>query len=247
MRTVLNKLLLTCPLAAVLLFTGCSKENDAEVTGISRVSFTHAADEPALLDAYVDNEKITTTALSPGNTSGNSANPYFSVNAGLRSLRISPDGVANVLQGNFPFKPEGVYSIFAYDTINLSGTLRALVLTDNLTAPADAKANIRFIQLSPDTGRISIELSNSIDTVRFNARAYVGTLGSSEGLATFSSVNPGNYTLYVRTTGSNTVLYSTPLPLSFAVGKIYTIYCRGRKANGYGTTTGFNISYFSHN
>lgn len=245
MRNVLNRLLLTCPLAAVLLFTGCSKENEAEITGTSRVSFTHAANEPALLDAYVDNEKITAAALGPGNTSGNSANPYFSVNAGLRSLRISPDGVANVLQGNFPFKPDGVYSIFAYDTINLSGTLRALVLTDNLTPPADAKSNIRFIQLSPDTGRLDIQIANSIDTISFNGRAYVGTLAASEGLATFSSVNPGNYTLYIRTTGSSTVLYSTPV--SFATGKIYSIYCRGRKANLFGTPTGFNINYFSHN
>jgi hypothetical protein len=246
MQNVFNKILLTCSLAT-LLFTGCSKEDDEEITGTSSVSFTHAANEPALLDAYVDNEKITGIPLTPGNTSGVSANPYFQVNAGLRSLRVSPDGIADVLQGNFPFKPDGVYSIFAYDTINLSGTLRALVLTDNLTAPADTKANVRFLQLSPDTGRISIELVNSTDTVRFNARAYVGTLASPEGLAAFTSINSGDYTLNVRTTGSNTVLYSTAIPLSFAVGKIYTIYCRGRKANGYGTTTGFNINYFSHN
>ena len=245
MENIFNKTLAFTCLSAFFLLNSCSKKDDETITGSARVSFTHAAIDPATLDAYVDNEKITTIPLVPGSTSGLPADPYFTVNAGLRALRISPDNVTNVLQGNFPFKSDGVYSIFAHDTINTSGTLRALVLTDNLTAPADTKTNIRFLQLSPDTGRLDIQLVNSVDTIPFIGRAYVGSSSITESLAVFTSVDPGNYTLNVRTTGSNTILYSTPI--SLAIGKIYSIYSRGRKANGTGSISSFSVNYFSHN
>lgn len=238
-------ILLTC-LATTIFFVACSKEDDNAITGTAKIAVTHVATEGPALDTYIDDVKITTTPLIFGNTTGVPGDPYVTINAGLRYVRVSPDNISNVIQGNVPFSPDAFYSIFAYDSIGAARTLKTLILADKLTAPADTKTNIRFLQLSPDTGRISVELVNTTDTIIFPGRAYLGSLVTDAGLANFSSVNPGDYTLNVRTTGTITpVLYSVPVTL--AEGKIYTIYSRGKKRNGFGTAQGFNTSVITHN
>lgn len=244
-RIIKPTILLNC-LAVALFFSACSKEDDNEITGTAKITVTHAATEAPPLDAYIDDVKITTVPLAFGNTTGTAADPYLAINAGLRYLKITPDNINNVIQGNVPFAPDAFYSIFAYDSIGVAGTLKTLILSDNLATPEVTKTNIRFLQLSPDTGRINVELVNTTDTVIFSSRAYLGTLATDAGLANFSAINAGDYTLNVRTTGTaNPVLYSIPLTLS--EGKIYTIYARGKKANGFGTPQGFTVNSISHN
>lgn len=246
MQHIFKPVILLTSLATTVFFASCSKEDDNAVTGEAKVSVTHVATEGPALDVYIDDAKITTAPLSFGNTTGVAGDPYVTINAGLRYFRVSPDNITNVIQGNVPFSPDAFYSIFAYDSIGAAGTLKTLILADKLTAPADTKTNIRFLQLSPDTGRISIELVNTTDTISFPGRAYLGSLVTDASLANFSSVNPGNYTLNVRTTGTITpVLYS--VPVSLEEGKIYTIYSRGKKNNGFGTAQGFNTSMITHN
>lgn len=246
MQHIFKPVIVLTGLATTIFFTSCSKEDDNAVTGSAKIAVTHVATEGPVLDAYVDDAKITAAPLGFGNTTGIAGDPYVTINAGLRYLRVSPDNIINVIQGNVPFAPDAFYSIFAYDSIGAAGTLKTLLLTDNLATPAATKTNIRFLQLSPDTGRINVELVNATDTISIPGRAYIGSLVTDAGLANFSSVNPGGYTLNVRTTGTVApILYS--VPISITEGKIYTIYCRGKKANGFGTPQGFNISMITHN
>ena len=236
--------LLPC-LALLIFFSGCSKGED-DVSGNARISLTHSATEAPALDAFIDAEKITTAPLSFGNTTGVQGDPYINTNAGIRYLRISTDGTKNVVQGNVPLAVDGVYSVFAYDSIGTGGVLKTLILTDKLTAPADNKTHIRFLQLSPDTGRITLQFTNTTDTVVFSGRSYLGSQVIDASLGNFSAINAGDYTIRVTTAGTITpVLYTVPISLN--EGKIYTIYTRGKKANGIATPTGFNISTIAHN
>ena len=233
-------------MVTVCFLAGCGKEEEDLVSGTAGVSFSNAALEVPSLDAYVDNIKVSAIPITYGNTSGFPGNPYLSMNAGLRFIVLSPDASNNLVQGNIPLAPDAAYSVFAYDTVNAAGTLRVLLLTDNLTPPTPGKAHIRYIQLSPDTGRIDIRLTNTTDTIPYNAQTYVPAGTATEAsLAVFRVVNPGNYNFTIKNSSGTTLPLSVPVTL--VDGKIYTIYSRGKKSNGYGTTTGFNISTVTHN
>ncbi|RYY71354.1 MAG: DUF4397 domain-containing protein [Chitinophagaceae bacterium] len=233
-------------LVVVGLLAACGKEKEDLVSGTAGVLFTNAALAVPSLDAYVDNIKVSAVPITYGTTSGFPGSPYLSVNAGLRFISLSPDGSNNLVQGNIPLASDAAYSVFAYDTVNAAGTLRVLLLTDNLTPPTPGKSHIRYVQLSPDTGRIDIRLTNTTDTISYNAQTYVPTGTATEAsLAVFRVVNPGNYNITIKNSSGITPPLSVPVTL--ADGKIYTIYSRGKKSNGYGTTTGFNISTVTHN
>ncbi len=242
MKQLIKYTILVCS-CCLLLLSSCSKDDDIEVTGNSKLSITNAATEAPALDAYIDNEKITTASLAFGATSVVSGQPYFTINAGLRFLRVSPDGVNNFIRGNVPFSPDSSYSVFVYDSVNAAGTLKALMLRDVLTAPASGKAHYRYLQLSPDKDTVNIQLVNSNDTIRVGNKAYIGANANASS-QDFIAVNPGTYTLNVRKAGTDPIIYSTTV--SLGDGKIYTIYSRGKKANG-AAATGFNISSILHN
>ncbi|RYY43732.1 MAG: DUF4397 domain-containing protein [Chitinophagaceae bacterium] len=232
-------------LALVAGIAGCSKENENLVTGTSLVSFTNAS-AVQTLDIYADNNKISTIPLNPGVTTGSAGNPYFSLDAGFRYIRISSDGTNNLVQGNIPLDADAGYSVFAYDSINTAGTLRALVLTDKPGVVLTGQAQLRYVQLSPDTGRIDLELANTFDTVSFSSQSYIAATNVSEStLSLFRVVKPGNYTIRVKRTNGSILPYS--LPVNLSDGGVYTLYSRGRKQNGYGgTANGFNINLISH-
>lgn len=233
-------------ITTVCFLTGCGKDDGEVISGTARISFTHAAVDAPALDVYVQDEKITVNPLLYGFTSGVTGNPYLAVDAGTRFIRLSSNGTSNLVQGNIPVKPDSSYSVFAYDTINTAGTLRVLLLSDRLDTPAIGKSHIRFLQLSPDTGRIYVRIVNATDSITVGYRPYITATTTQElnTIAAFTPVNAGNYTLTVRLTDSTPVIFSTPIALS--PGRIISIYSRGRKRDGFGTAGGFNIGSVIH-
>ena len=224
------------------LLASCGKDDSPIVTGTARITVTNAAPEAPSFDVYSGNEKLTSAAIPFGSTTGSLLNPYLPIEAGTVFMRISADGTNNLVQGNIPLEPDSSYSVFAYDSLNTSGKLRVLLLTDRLTPPASGRAHIRFLQLSPDTGRIYTRLVNNSDTVIIGYRPYVtaSTPADLNLLAQYAPIDAGNYTLEVRLTDSTPIIYSTPFSLSD--GKIVTIYSRGRKSNN-----GFSVAAIMHN
>ncbi len=245
MQHLLKFTKLAACMAALAFFTSCNKNDDDVVSGTARVSFTNASPDAPALDVYVDNAKVTASPLQFTGTTGLFSDPYLSVNAGTRNVRISPDGTTNVTQGNIPFATNGVYSVFAFDTLSATSTLKGLVLQDNLATPATGKAHVRFLHMSPDAGTIDIDLAKTNDTTKISNKAYLGNVASDPGVSSFAAVNAGVYAINIRAAGTTPVLVSHPF--TFADGKIYTIYASGLKANGYGTPTGLNTSIIIHN
>jgi hypothetical protein len=233
------------PVLALGLFSSCSKD-DNEIAATAKLSATHASPGSPVVDIYVDGAKVTSTQLTYPGTTGVSGNPYLEVNSGVRNVKVSPNGTLNVIDANLSLDPGKAYSVFAYGVLGTGTTLRALLLTDDLTTPATGKAHIRFIHLSPDAPAVDIELvKTGSAAINLTNIPYVGATPNATTLSTFTPVDAGVYTVNVRATGTTTVVLSAPL--TFAAGKIYTIYARGLLANGVGTTLGLNASLISHN
>jgi hypothetical protein len=233
------------PVLALGILSSCDK-NDDEITATAKLSATHASPGSPAVDIYVDGAKVTTTQLSYPGTTGVAGNPYLDVNAGVRNIKVSPNGTLNVIDANLSLDANKVYSVFAYDVLGTGTSLKALLLTDDLTAPAAGKAHIRFIHLAPGAPAVDIELAKTGSaSINLTNIPYVGASPNAAVLSAFTPVDAGAYTVNVRATGTTAVVLSAPL--TFAAGKIYTVYARGLITNGIGTTLGLNAGLITHN
>jgi len=244
MQHLLKFTRLAACMAALAFFASCDKNDDDVASGTAKVSFTNASPDAPAVDVYIDNVKATAAPLPYTATSGLLTDPYLTVNAGTRSVRIT-NGTTNFTQGNIPFGGSKVYSVFAFDTVSNTSTLKGLVLQDNLAAPAAGKAHVRVLHLSPDGGNIDIDLAKTNDTTKITNRVFLGNVNVDPSVSNFSAVNAGAYNINIRAAGTTPVLVSNAF--TFAEGKIYTIYASGLKANGYGTPTGLNTNIIIHN
>jgi hypothetical protein len=130
------------------------------------------------------------------------------------------------------------------------GGIQTLTLIDDLSAPATAtNAKIRFVNLAPPSGSYGI-FNSTTNTALFSAvpiRPYrainSGTTAPVTNYATFTEVPAGSYNLDVRSTAS-TAIAGTQQTITFAAGKIYTLYVRGVAGNA---TTPLGISTVLHN
>lgn len=235
--------------AVLILSASCSKsDTDDASSGTARTSFTNAAPNGAASDLYVDNVKITPAPIGFGTTTSLLGNPYLTVTSGLRAVRISPNGSTNYTQGSIPFTKDASYSIFIFDTLSATSTLKGLVLTDNLATPAAGKAHVRFLHLSPDAGNVYVDFAKTNDTTKISNRPYIGNAVSTDPvLGDFAAINAGAYNINIKAGATDPVLVG--LSYNFAEGKIYTVYLKGLKANGYGTANpnGVNPTVILHN
>lgn len=231
---------------ASTVFVSCDKDDDTNSTQTAKVSATHASPGSPAVDIYVDGSKVTTTQLAFPSTTGTSGNPYLTVNAGTRNIKVSPNGTLNVINADLAVAANAAYSIFAYDVLGTGTTLKALVLGDNLTTPATGKAHIRFLHLSPDAPNVDLELlKTGSAAINLTNIPYVGPSPNATALSAFTPIDAGSYTINVKPAGTSTVVLSPVVP--FAAGKIYTVYARGLLANGVGTALGLNASVITHN
>lgn len=192
--------------------TGCS--DDESVTNppaaqTARVLTVHASPNAPGVDLLVDNVVAGTNLTFPNNTG------YLTVPAGTRNVKVNVTGTATtVINADLPLTAAGNYSVFAVDSVS---KISALVLTDNLAAPAAGKAHVRFIHLSPNAPAVDVALAGG--AVVFANKAF-------KEYVDFTPLDAGTYNLEVRLAGTGTVVL--PLPgISLTAGKIYTVFARG--------------------
>ncbi|MGB0840116.1 MAG: DUF4397 domain-containing protein, partial [Chitinophagales bacterium] len=108
----------------------------------------------------------------------------------------------------------GNYTIVAGGDI---AEVTAFVFEDDLTAPAEGKAHIRFVHASPDAPAVALQTAADVP--------LSPSLSFGES-STFASVDAGTFDLKVVDASTA----STALNVSGVVletGKIYTVYARG--------------------
>ena len=170
----------------------------------------HASPNAPGVDLLVDDEKQNSAALTFPNNTG-----YLEVESGSRNIKVNVSGTeTTVIEADLDLEADKNYTVFAVDSVS---KISALVLTDDLTAPASGKAHVRFVHLSPNAPAVDIAVTGG---------AVVFPNNSFKGSTAFAPLDAGTYDLEVRVAGTNTV--ALPLPgIVLEAGKIYTVFAKG--------------------
>lgn len=175
----------------------------------ARVMAVHASPDAPAVDLLVDGAVAGTGLAFPNNT------PYLTVEAGTRNVKVNVAGTATtVIDADLPVAAGATYTVFAGDSV---ANIGAVVVEDDLTAPAAGKAHVRFVHLSPDAPAVDVAVQGG--PVLFANTAF-------KGYSAFTPVDAGTYDLEVRPAGSMTAV----LPLNgitLQAGKIYTVFAKG--------------------
>ncbi|MCJ7553249.1 MAG: DUF4397 domain-containing protein [Ignavibacteriaceae bacterium] len=197
-------------LIITITFFACSEDDPVSSDpGKANVMAIHASPDAPGVDVFVDNNLAQQNLTFPNNT------PYIEIDAGIRNIKVNVTGIdLTVFNENLPFDANKNYSAFAIDrAINLD----ALLLVDDLTAPASSKAHVRFLHLSPDAPAVDITLSDG--TVIFGNVAFKEYID-------FTPLDAGTHSLEVRTAGTTDVVLELG-NITLIAGKIYTVFLRG--------------------
>lgn len=201
---------LTLPVLALTL-TGCSDDDDNPVAPAqqARVMAVHASPDAPAVDLLVDNAVAGTGLAYPNNTG------YANVTAGTRNVKVNVTGTSNtVINADLALAAGTTYTVFANGPV---ASIGALVVTDDLTAPAAGKAHVRFVHLSPDAPAVDVAVAGG--PVVFADQSF-------RDFTAFTPVDAGTYDLEVRLAGTATVALAVP-DVTLQAGKIYTVFARG--------------------
>lgn len=193
-------------LVASIFMSSCSKDDPK-----SNILVVHASPNAPGVDLLVDDAKVNTAALTfPLNTG------YIAATSGKRNIKVNVTGTSNsVITADLDLVENANYSVFAVDSVS---KISALVLTDDLTAPASGKAHVRFVHLSPNAPAVDVAVASSGAVVFGNKKFKEYT--------SFTPLDAGKYNLDVRVAGTSTVALVLP-EITLEAGKIYTVFAKG--------------------
>jgi hypothetical protein len=207
------KYLIVALLFSSFTFAACS-DDDNGVNGPSAESnafakVIHASPDAPGVDILVDNGEATTNLTFPNNTS------YLSVPSGTRNVKVNATGTSTtVIEADLDLEANIYYSIFAVNTVS---NIEPLVLQDDLTEPAEGKAHVRFLHLSPDAPAVDITLTDG--TKIFPDKSF-------KEYSEFTPLDAASYDLQVRAAGTDTVVLELN-GITLEDGKIYTVFAKG--------------------
>ncbi len=199
-------------LLPTLAFVGCDDDDDNPTgpsTSNATVLVVHASPDAPPVDVLVNGAEVDSNLTFPGNTG------YLTLPAGTYNVDVNvANTTTTAIDTSVTVSGNTHYSVFAVDSVS---RIEALVLVDDLSAPAAGNAKVRFVHLSPNAPGVDV---NAVG---------VGTLFNNQffrDATTFSEVPGGTYNINVTDTSGTT----TFLPVgnvTFNAGQIYTVFARG--------------------
>ncbi|MBK8403441.1 MAG: DUF4397 domain-containing protein [Saprospiraceae bacterium] len=211
MKNKISIFLSTILFASITLFTSCKEDESNDDKSYAKVFVTHASPNAPGVDLLVDNNKQNSAALNFPNNTG-----YLQVESGTRNIKVNVTGTSTtVIEANLMLAKDNNYSVFAVDSVS---NISAIVLADDLSAPAAGKAHVRFIHLSPNAPAVDVAVASSGAVVFGNKKFTEYTA--------FTPLDAGTYNLDVRVAGTSTVALVLPA-ITLEAGKIYTVFAKG--------------------
>ncbi len=214
--------------ALTLGLSACSKRVDQAPIDLSGFAIIHASPTEEKLDLYVESSKANLSDFAFGNKID-----YLNALSGTRKIMVTKKGSATPLKTkDIELKPQVGYSFFI---INKLEEIDFLNLEDNLSVPANGKAKVRFINLSPDAGELDLYLNNATEAMSSN-KAY-------KAYSDFIEVDASKVSFKIKTHQSDeeeALLQDVELE----AGKIYTVWVKGLKANT--DELKLSLSVFTH-
>lgn len=205
-------------LAIALTFTACSDDDDDQPTPVenqSALAVVHASPGSAELILKADGTKAHQSALTFGTII-----PYSAIISKAYEFSITKkDADPVLLKSKLELKANKNYSLYIAD---LPEKVAFVLTEDNLAAPAADKANVRFINLSPDAGALDLGI-NGVATNLFNKTAFKES-------TSFAAVTPGAELTFEIKENTKTEVLAKLEKVKIEKGKIYTIWANGLKS-----------------
>jgi hypothetical protein len=234
MRTLTNikssiKLLFAAVTVSAMLVS-CSKDfDDTPAPAVSALNIINAVPSAESLDFFVDNTKANSEEFSFTKRLG-----YYNLYAGDRQLSINKKGTSTpVLTEKFTMQPERFYSLFVIDRFE---SPKFLLVKDSVSLPATGKANLRFINLSPDAPVLNLAIAGAA-TDLVTDKAYKQY---SEFMAVDASPKV-TFNVKNKETGA---IEASLADVKIESGRTYTIWVKGLKSSTDNNKLGLTI--FTH-
>ncbi len=182
------------------------------------VRVAHMSPDAPNVDVYVDDSRVLSD-VAFGAQSG-----YLDVPAGERQVKITAAGDESTVVYDEPLtvQPGTPYTVVAAGEISdgADEAFSPLVLEDDNSAPANGKARLRVVHVSPDAPNVDVTASDG-DVVLFDNVPY-GASGTTE-------VGAGTYEVEIRPDSEgNDADPAAEFPdTTLEAGQIYTAYAAG--------------------
>lgn len=223
----------------ISLCVACGKWEEEPVK--SSLQFIHTSPNKGTVDLLIDNKEAATLAYK-------SSTPYTDVRAGLRNLKwtVSDNNSDVWLDANLYLPENGIYSVFFIDTLLTNGSLISDLLVNKETFPATAadKAQIRFVNLSPDSPVLSLAVQgiDPIEGINFKKiSAFVPITMDVDTTKEYT------FLLQHKTAQPPKVDILATFKTNLRARKIYTIAAIGLTTPASGSTDKIELSLTEHN
>jgi hypothetical protein len=218
-----------CSATLVFVLSSCldndGKEN--QVLPVAYVSIYHESPNAPELDVFVDEKPI--NRLEFTDYTG-----YLNFYTGDRNFKINPSGASNTLvDTSYTFVDGGFYSLFIVNNIS---KLETLMVRDSASTPAEGKAKVRFINLSPDAPAMDVIEEES--TALFSGQSF-------KDPSEFVEVNAATDFFAVNAAGTTDELVSAD-NIDLLPGKFYTLIVRGFANPPAGNSHALSLEVINH-
>ena len=231
MKISLSTKTLFAGLFVVLGLSSCMKKNtDYEPIYISGVSLVHASPTTEKLDVYISNTRASRDVFTFGTKMD-----YVNAYSGDRQFTVTKRGELEKLTSKvLKLEPQLGYTVFVVDELE---RIDLLSLQDDLAKPEVGKAKIRFVNLSPDGGALTLAVDG--------ATTELAASKAFKEFSVFENITPGEtVTFNVKNSTSGTI-DATLVDVKIEAGKVYTLYAKGLKAST-ADETKFAAAIFTH-
>lgn len=191
----------------------CSDKDDTPILPRSALSVTQASYDAEDLDLFINTEKVNKAgAFKFKNTTG-----YLNVLSGKINLTVknAAGDKDTVKTAELDLKEGVFYSVFVANTVE---DIEYVVIEDSLAAPAEGKAQIRFVHLSPEVDALNISVKDA-ETDLFEDLEF-------KKASKFKQIDANTYAFDIKGADSEEVLFSLE-NVKIEKGKIYTIWTKG--------------------
>jgi hypothetical protein len=197
-------------------FSSCLKNDRTVQPPVAALSVINASPDAPALDFYLDDNKANSQSFAYGG-----GLDYVGAYTGKRTGTFKTGGTGTVYKADtLTLEGNKYYTLFLANT---AGHEEFIKLSDTLAKPADQKAGIRLINLSPDAPAVDLAIKDG---------AVLVANKSYKGYSPFKPVTATQkYTLEIRQAGTATVL-ATITNITLNNGSLYTVWLQGLAAPG---------------
>lgn len=207
------KLPLLC-LALAVTYSSCSDDDNImpnPETAI--VSVFHASPSTDSLSFYLDAKKVNAKLVGLGDSIN-----YIEAFIGDRVAEIKGKDGKSIFQKSIKLEKDKAYSLFITNEKDKDDA-EYVQISDDLTNPAEGKAKIRFVNVSPDAGKLNLAIGGGADL--FTEKEF-------KSATEFKEIDAKKQSFNVVDPASKAVLFTLE-NADIKAGKIYTIWVKGLK------------------